>query len=1033
MQFRILGPLQVLAEGRPIEAGAPKQRALLAFLLIHANRVVSADRILEEVWAGDPPPGDRKTLQVHISKLRKALAAGADSGTAPLRTEGAGYLLEVGPDDLDATRFERLWRRARADLEVNPGHAAAELRRALGLWRGPALADFAYETFAQSEIRRLEDLRLGALEDAMDAALALGREAEILPHLEALCDEHPLRERLRGQLMVALFRLGRQAEALRACSNLRRLLTEELGIELSPQLHDLEDRILLHDAGLLHAPRPSATAHELPLRLTTFVGRWKEQAALQDMLAEHRLVTVTGVGGVGKTSLAIEAAREARVDHPDGTWLVALAALTDPGLVAAQVTGGLGLSPLGGTDAAGALTAYLVDRRALLVLDNCEHLAEAVARLADRLLRRCPELRILATSRLPLRLEGEAVFSLPPLPVPADEADPGQVAASPAVQLLVQRAALRQPGFALDETNAGPLSTICRRAAGIPLAIELAAARLPSLSVEELAQGMDEQLELLTVGSQTADPRQHTLDAALGWSYRLLAENEQRALRRASVFHGGFDLAAAEAVISDEPTTRGRVADLLSRLVEASLLNVRVEDGAATYSLLEPVRQYGVRRLQEAGEAQQTHRRHAEHFAARVASLPGFEESGRWTELMRVGKLIIDDCRAAIAWGVAGGAGETSLRLAASLTPYWRSVTALREGFGALSAALRVTPREPTPQRLRALFDCASFAVGANESADEWLDELQEWATALGTRAAYAQAVGARGLVAFVRGNLEEAVPLLWEAYRSAAVAGPPAVLLGVDLAECLTRVGRLDEADELLDELHRLVSQSRAEAHDDLFITITRGMVAFARGDLARAEPMLEEGVREFGRQASLNGQMESMLYLAWIALDLGKDRRARMLADRCLATARRQARSLHEATSLWILARLALHRGELAEARARLQECTDVARRRRESFVLAMALFVWADLTHAAGNPERSARLFGAAGGALAAIPHIMPPTIGIRYDRIMDELRQSLGEGILNSLLSEGERLTPDEAVTLATAQDDPAAASAGQRQG
>ncbi|HSQ38478.1 MAG TPA: BTAD domain-containing putative transcriptional regulator, partial [Acidimicrobiia bacterium] len=667
MQFRILGPLQVLAAGHPIDPGAPKQRALLAFLLIHANQVVSTDRILEEVWAGDPPPGGAKTLQVHISKLRKALASGGPPEPGPLRTDGAGYVLEVAPDDLDAALFERLWRRARSDLEANPGHAAADLRRALGLWRGPALADFTYEAFAQAEIRRLEELRLTALEDAIEADLALGREAEALPRLETLCDEHPLRERLRGQLMVALFRLGRQTEALRACSDLRRLLGEELGIELSPQLRDLEDRILLHDAGLLHAPRPEVTAHELPRRLTSFVGRWREQAALQAMLLEHRLVTVTGIGGVGKTSLAVEAARDALVDHPDGTWLVRLAALSDPGLLPAQVAGALGLNPPGDADPTGALAAYLGDRRALLILDNCEHLLEGAAPLAEALLRRCSELRILATSRAPLRIDGEAVFSLPPLAVPADHADRREAADSPAVQLLVQRAALRQPGFDLDEGNAGPLAIICRRVAGLPLAIELAAARLPSLPVEELARGMDEQLELLTVGSRTADPRQQTLDATLDWSYRLLTDAEQAALRRAAVFRSGFDLAAAEAVMSDEPAYRSRVADLLSRLVEASLLTVEVGGGTTTYRMLEPVRQYGTRRLHDAGEEGQIRRQHAEYFAERAAPLADYEETGRWIDLLRVGGSITDDCRAAIAWGATAGAGETALRLAASL------------------------------------------------------------------------------------------------------------------------------------------------------------------------------------------------------------------------------------------------------------------------------------------------------------------------------------------------------------------------------
>jgi predicted ATPase len=1018
MQFRILGPLQVLSAGHPIDPGAPKQRALLAFLLINDNQVLSADRILEEVWAGDPPAGGPKTLQVHISKLRKALGRNGTSGRGPLRTEGAGYVLEVGPDDLDAALFERLWRRARADLESSPSHAAADLRRALGLWRGPALADFAYEAFAQGEIRRLEDLRLAALEDAMEAELALGREAEILPRLEALCDEHPLRERLQGQLMVAFFRLGRQAEALRTCSDLRRVLTEELGIDLSPQLRDLEDRILLQDAGLLHAPGRESTAHELPIRLTSFIGRWREQAALQDMLLDHRLVTVTGVGGVGKTSLAMEVARDTLADHPDGTWLVKLAARSDPGLVAAQAAAALGLSPTRGAEPVDLLVAFLGDRRGLLVLDNCEHLAGAVAGLADALLQHCPELRILATSRVPLRVDGEAVFSLPPLAVPADDAGSQEIGESPAVRLLVERAALRQPGLAVDEANAWPLSVVCRRVAGIPLAIELAAARLSSLSAEELARGMDEQLQLLTVGSRTADPRQRTLDATFEWSYQLLTRDEQAALRRVAVFRGAFDLAAAGAVIGGEPADLSRVADLLSRLVDASLLSMETREGAAAYSMLEPVRQYGARRLQEAGEAGEIHWRHAEYFAERAALLPDHEEAGRWSELLQIGGWIADDSRAAIAWAVENGAGDTALRLASSLAPYWVTITATQDGFAALRAALQAGPREPTPQRLRALAYCVIFAVGLNEPADEWLAELEEWASSAGTAEASAQAALATGYRAFAWGDLERAIRLLSDAYREAQRAGRSPTRAGIDLAECFIRVGRLDEADEVLDELQRWVGQHEQEAHSGCYVTITRGMVAFCRADLARAEQMLEEGVREFGRRGSLSGQMESMLYLAWIALDLGKERRARLLAEQTLATARRRARMFHEATSLWVLARLALHRGELVEARARLEDCTNVARRRRESFILAMALFVWADLAHTEGDTERSARLFGAAERALAAIPHIMPPTIGARYERIVEELRHSLGDLRFEALLAEGTKLSLTEVLDLAT---------------
>ena len=410
----------------------------------------------------------------------------------------------------------------------------------MGLWRGSPLADFTYEPFAQAEIRRLDELRLVATEDAMDADLSLGRQAEILDLLQRLTDDHPLRERPRGQLMVALYRLGRQSDALRTFADLRRLLGEELGIEPSPELCDLEDRILLHDTALLSPPAQVVSSDQLPARLTSFIGRWKQQTRVRALLADHRLVTITGVGGVGKSSLAVEVARDAGAEHPEGIWLVPLASLNDPELIGAEVAETLGLSRNVDVGVVEVLTGYLSDRRGLLVLDNCEHLIDAVAGLADTLLRRCPELRILVTSRRELDIDGEAIFLLQPLAVPDAEAGVAAVSGSPAVQLLVERAQRKQPGFTLGAANTEALAEICRRVAGIPLALELAAARLQSMSPGEMARRMDDQFELLTTGNRAADPRQRTLEATMDWSCRLLSEDERAVFRRTASFRGGF-------------------------------------------------------------------------------------------------------------------------------------------------------------------------------------------------------------------------------------------------------------------------------------------------------------------------------------------------------------------------------------------------------------------------------------------------------------------------------------------------------------
>ncbi|MEN8114493.1 MAG: BTAD domain-containing putative transcriptional regulator, partial [Actinomycetota bacterium] len=421
MEFRILGPLEVVASGLPVDLGAPKERALLTRLLIDANTVVSTDRILDDLWPAGPPGGGARSLHVHVARLRPMLEG---AGDATIETIAPGYVLNVDPDAIDAVKFERLWREAKAKLDTNPRHAAATLRRALGLWRGPALADFTYEPFAEAEIRRLTELRLTVSEDLNEADLALGNGAEITGRLDKLVTEHPLRERLRGQLMVALYQAGRQAEALRAFQDARDTLAEELGVEPSQELCDLEERILLHDTALHASTTPPGFIPDLPLRLSSFVGRWRDEAAVRRLIDEHRLVTIAGVGGVGKTSLAVETARDATTDFADGVYHVPLDGLDLEELVPDEIARALGRRIAEGQSATRSLREYLEARQLLLILDNCEHLIGSVASTTYGLLQGCPELHILATSREPLGVDGEVVYRLDPLDVPpSDEAN----------------------------------------------------------------------------------------------------------------------------------------------------------------------------------------------------------------------------------------------------------------------------------------------------------------------------------------------------------------------------------------------------------------------------------------------------------------------------------------------------------------------------------------------------------------------------------------------------------------------------------
>ena len=395
LDFRVLGPLEVWREGVRVELGAAKQRAVLAVLLIRRSEV-ARDVLVEAVWGERPPAGARNTLQVYVSRLRQAL------GREVIETTSSGYRLSLASGVVDAERFEQLFGEGREALAGgDAGGAQASLRNALALWRGPAFADLRYEAFTQAEAGRLEELRLACVEERIEAELALGRSAELVAELEALILEHPLRERLRGQLIVALYRSGRQSEALAQYRATRRMLADELGLEPSPELRELERMILAHDPGLA-APgtRPRSN---LPLQPTPFLGREEELAEIVGLArgGSRRLLTLTGPGGSGKTRLAIETARALVDDFPDGVYWAPLQSLRDPKLVLPTVAGAV--------DAKGDLTRHIGDRHLLVLADNCEHLPAAANDLAS-LLSACPNLLVLATSREPLHVAAEREY-----------------------------------------------------------------------------------------------------------------------------------------------------------------------------------------------------------------------------------------------------------------------------------------------------------------------------------------------------------------------------------------------------------------------------------------------------------------------------------------------------------------------------------------------------------------------------------------------------------------------------------------------
>jgi len=839
MEFRILGPLEVAEGDRQLQVGGTRERALLAILLIHAGEVVSADRLIEELWGRDLPANPSNALQVVVSRVRKALEA--DAGPGRLVTRKPGYVLQARPGELDSGRFGRLVEEARRAGATDQPGALALLEEALGLWRGPALAEFEAEGFAREEIARLAEERIRAVEMKAEAELALGRHAELVGELRALVAANPLRERLRGHLMLALYRSGRQGEALRVFSEGRGVLVDELGVDPGPELQELHQQILLQAASLMVAPEArTAPRSNVPAPVTSFVGRQAELAAAKELLRRSRLVTLTGPGGSGKTRLAVELARASLESFPDGAWLVELEAVGDPAAVPQSLAAALGIgesTSLGGAgDAsrppADKLIDYLRGKELLVVLDNCEHLIEACAQVAEKVLRAAPRTRFLATSRERLGVGGEALLAVPPLSVPEpQELALEQVIRCEAVQLFADRATDVQRAFVLDASTAPAVGHICRRLDGIPLAIELAAARVRILPPVQIAARLDDRFGLLTSGSRGALPRHQTLRAAIDWSYELLAGPERALFGRLSVFGGGFTLEAAEEVCGDEGAGPGEVLESLSRLVDQSLvISVVSEDGSqARFRMLETLRRYAAERLGESGTAEKFRRRHAECFlrlAERAESLLRGPQQATWLRALESDR---DNFSAAMDWAFRHDP-DVAVRLTSALAYFW----------------LIGRRRSEVRQRLADAVDMASGASPANRA------RALTWAA----------------LLADVEGRADEAVCAAREAYELSADAADPwwVALCEAILGLALGLQGEISQAGELL-EAGRARFTAAGDEWGTAIATMLLGYVSAFTADHERATALARgslEGFRAVGDQWGQTMALELLGVLA-------------------------------------------------------------------------------------------------------------------------------------------------------------------------
>ncbi|AEV86463.1 SARP family transcriptional regulator [Actinoplanes sp. SE50] len=894
MQIGVLGPLLVRTrDGAPIDVPGARLRALLAILALEAGRTVPKATLVDGIWGDTSPADATNALHRLVSRLRKLLPGGL------IEAHQDGYRLATDPDSVDAVRFERLLAAGR------PGEA-------LALWRGPAMQDVGLtgSPAFDAAVTRLQEQRLAALE-TRDAG------PESIPELTTLVAAHPVRERLVAALMRALVAGGRTGEALQVFQRTRETLADTLGVDPSPELSALHVALLRGEAA---GPR-AADRGNLRAELTSYVGKDVEVATVRGLIGRHRLTTLVGPGGTGKTRMATETARSMLDTLPDGAWVVELAGIGADGDVAQATLAALRLRDalLGEAPDASPVdrvVAALRERDVLLILDNCEHVIESAATFAHRVLGECRRLRILATSREPLGIIGEALWPVAPLALPDEDAAPEHIAASPAVRLLRDRAAAVRSDLVADPRAPATMARVCRALDGMPLAIELAAARLRTMSLEQLANRLDDRFRLLTGGSRTALPRHRTLRAVIDWSWELLAEPERVVLRRLSVFAGGATLEAAERVCGAGDET----LDLITALTEKSLV-VAVGEGAPRYRMLGTVREYAEQRLAEAGETDAVRRAHLAwftEFAERAEPHLRRAEQLEWLALLEADH---DNLSAAMRGALAAGEAGPAVRLAGAAGWYWWFGGHKAEGYELLMAAVALPGEVADDVRALAYAFVIMFAGsghGDQFATAEWIRRAHAAGRDAGGGHPALRLVTAmerllRGTAAaafeplladddpWVRALARLQIGKMWialgheatdaDAYLTAALREFRAIgdrwgisFALTELAGRIAMRGDLAAAGECLEQAIAVVTEAGA-IEDVVPLRSRQAKLHWLAGDPAAAAAALAEAQRVAGRVAWPHALVELALTRAELAAWSGDAERAGGLLDEAMA----------------------------------------------------------------------------------------------------------------------------------------------------